>query len=82
MQHNMAEFFVARKFRRRGVAREAVRQILALLPGSWEIAVKERNAAAKAFWPQAVSAAGAADLAVFNGNGAPWSGPMWTFSIT
>jgi predicted acetyltransferase len=30
VERNMAEFFVARKHRRRGVAREALRQILAL----------------------------------------------------
>lgn len=79
-QHNMAEFFVARKFRRRGVASEAVRQVLALYPGRWEVAVKEWNIAAKAFWPRAVSAAGVADLARFEGDGARWRGPIWTFS--
>ena len=81
VQHNMAEFFVARKFRRRGVAKEAVRQILALLPGSWEVAVKEHNAAAKAFWPPAVSAAGVTDLTVVEGDGEHWRGPIWTFSV-
>ena len=43
IEHNMAEFFVARKHRRRGVATEAVRQILARYPGRWEVAVAERN---------------------------------------
>jgi predicted acetyltransferase len=80
VQHNMAEFFVARKFRRRGVARESVRQILALLPGSWEVAVKDQNTAAKAFWPRAISAAGVADLTVFESHDERWRGPIWTFS--
>lgn len=80
-QHNMAEFFVARKFRRRGVARESVRQILALLPGSWEVAVKDQNTAAKAFWPQAISAAGVTDLNLLEGDGERWRGPIWTFSV-
>src|SRR6202020_509129 len=37
IEHNMAEFFVARKHRRRGVATEAVRQILAQYRGHWEL---------------------------------------------
>lgn len=80
-QHNMAEFFVARKFRRRGVAREAVRQILASLPGSWEVAAKEQNTVAQAFWPRAVSAAGVTDLNLLQGDGERWRGPIWTFSV-
>ena len=56
VEHNMAEFFVARKHRRRGVATEAVCQVLARYPGHWEIAVAERNVAAKAFWPRAIGA--------------------------
>lgn len=79
VQRNMAEFFVARKFRRRGVASEAVRQILALLPGSWEVAVKESNVAAKQFWPRAISAAGVAGLSFSDGDGQRWRGPIWAF---
>lgn len=80
-RRNMAEFFVARKFRRHGVASEAVRQILTLLPGPWEVAVKEQNMAAKAFWPRAISAAGVTDLTRSEGDGERWRGPIWTFSV-
>lgn len=34
---DMAEFFVLRRWRRRGVGREAARQLLALFPGRWEV---------------------------------------------
>jgi len=34
---DMAEFFVLRRWRRRGVGREATRQLLALFPGRWEV---------------------------------------------
>ena|SRR5665213_1244225 len=80
VERNMAEFFVARKHRRRGVAREALRQILAVYPGRWEVAVAERNAAATAFWPGAISAApNVSDQRRVEGDGKHWRGPIWTF---
>ena len=80
VERNMAEFFVVRKHRRRGVAFEAVRQILALYPGRWEAAVAERNAAAKAFWPAAVAQApNVTDLRRLEGDGNHWRGPIFTF---
>jgi predicted acetyltransferase len=80
VEHNMAEFFVARKHRRRGVATEAVRQILALYPGHWEIAVAERNAAARAFWPHAIAAApNICQLVRLEGDSEHWRGPIWNF---
>jgi predicted acetyltransferase len=83
VERNMGEFFVARLYRRRGVATEAVRQILALCPGRWEVAVAERNHAAKAFWPRAITAApGVSDLRRLEGDGEHWRGPIWTFRVT
>jgi predicted acetyltransferase len=82
VERNMAEFFVARLYRRAGVASEAVRQILALYPGRWEAAVMERNKAAQAFWPQAIaSAAGVSRLERLEGDGKHWRGPIWTFTV-
>lgn len=81
VQHNMAEFFVARKFRRHGVATEAVRQVLTSLPGDWEVAIKETNMAAKAFWPRAIAAAGVTDQVAVEGDGEQWRGPIWVFSV-
>jgi predicted acetyltransferase len=80
IERNMAEFFVARKHRRRGVALEAVHQILRQHPGQWEIAVAERNVAAKMFWPKAIeSAPGVSDLHLAQGDGHHWRGPIWCF---
>ncbi len=83
VERNMGEFFVARKYRRRGVAGEAVRQVLALYPGRWEVAVAERNTAAKAFWPRAIAAApNVTDLVRLEGDGEHWRGPIWTFKAS
>jgi predicted acetyltransferase len=80
VERNMAEFFVARKHRRHGVASEAVRQILEAYPGRWEVAVVARNAAAQAFWPRAIAAApNVSGLDRHEGDGAHWRGPIWCF---
>jgi len=80
VQRNMAEFFVARKFRRRGVASEALLQILKAYPGRWEVAVVARNKGALAFWPCAIAAApNVSDLFRHEGDGEHWRGPIWSF---
>lgn len=80
VERNMGEFFIARKHRRGGRGAEAVRQILALYPGRWEVAVAERNETAKAFWPRAIAvAANVSDLERLEGDGEHWRGPIWTF---
>ena len=80
VERNMGELFVARKHRRRGVASEALRQVLASLPGRWEVAVVERNLAAKVFWPRAISAApNVTELVQLEGDGEHWRGPIWAF---
>jgi len=83
VERNMGEFFLARLYRRAGVASEAVRQVVALYPGRWEVAVMARNFAAQTFWPQAISsAAGVSRLRRLEGDGEHWQGPIWTFTVS
>lgn len=80
VERNMGEFFVARQFRHRGVAEEALRQVLEAYPGRWEAAVLERNAVAKSFWPRAIAAApNVSGLERVEGDGVHWTGPIWCF---
>jgi predicted acetyltransferase len=51
----LTEFFVVRKHRRRGVGREAARQVFEQLPGKWEVHVIARNLPAQAFWRTVVA---------------------------
>jgi predicted acetyltransferase len=48
--HAMAEFFVLRKFRRRGVGRAAAYALFERFPGPWWVAEHIRNEPAQAFW--------------------------------
>jgi predicted acetyltransferase len=82
VDRNMAEFFVMRKHRRGRVASKAVAEILTGYPGHWEIAIVERNAGAKAFWPSAIAATpGVRDLRLLTGDGVGWSGPIYRFVV-
>jgi predicted acetyltransferase len=77
---NMAEFFIAREHRGRGVATEAVRLILAQYPGRWEIAVTAYNVAAKMFWSRTLAVNPSVDRLVrLEGDSEHWRGPIWSF---
>ena len=54
-EYSMAEFFVARPWRRRGFGAQAVRLILDRFEGSWLITEHSRNEAAVRFWRRIVS---------------------------
>jgi predicted acetyltransferase len=81
VERNMGEFFVARKYRGRGVAAEAVRSIFLQYPGCWEIAVAARNVRALAFWSHTLAKApNVSHLVLHEGDGAHWRGPIWSFT--
>jgi predicted acetyltransferase len=52
--HDMAEFFVLRKYRRRGVGMSAARDIFARFGGNWQVRQMAANTAATNFWRRAV----------------------------
>ena len=51
---DMAEFFVMRRHRRRGVGRAVAQEIWRRFPGPWEVRVLESYLPAQAFWEAAV----------------------------
>jgi len=65
----MAEFFIARSWRRRGIGAEGARLILERFTGRWEISAHRSNAGAVAFWRRVVAsyAGGNAQERVLNG---------------
>lgn len=52
--HDMAEFFVMRKYRRGGVGTEAARALFMHFPGAWEVRQMQENVGATAFWRTAI----------------------------
>ena len=55
-EFSMAEFFISRPWRRRGIGQEAVRLIFDRFAGRWHIMEYLRNPQAVAFWRRVVSA--------------------------
>jgi predicted acetyltransferase len=56
IEYLMKEFFIAQRWRRRGVGSQAVRLLLDRFTGRWLITENPRNPAAVAFWRRVVSA--------------------------
>jgi predicted acetyltransferase len=52
---DVAEFFVLRGYRRRGVGTEVAHQVWRRLPGWWEVRVMQSNRPAHHFWERAIS---------------------------
>lgn len=49
-ERSLTEFFVVRKYRRRGVGRTVAKRIFDELPAKWEVRVIAANVPAQAFW--------------------------------
>ena len=50
----ISEFFVLRKYRRRGVGTRAARLLFARYPGRWEVAELSSNVGAQHFWRRVI----------------------------
>ena len=53
--HQIAEFFIMRKYRRQCIGTTVARRILDMFPGRWRVAEEEANTPAQAFWRQVIS---------------------------
>lgn len=71
---DMAEFFVMRRYRRRGVGRTAAHRLFEMHPGRWEVREMRGNAIAQAFWRRIIG-----EYAAFEESPTPASGTMQSF---
>lgn len=78
--HSIAEFFVMRKYRRRGIGEAAARHVFAQHRGDWEVRVAESNGGARAFWRQVISGytKGRFDERAMRGDS--WRGTIFLFN--
>jgi predicted acetyltransferase len=53
---DMAEFFILRGCRRRGIGTQVAHDIWRRFPGAWEVRVLHENTAGQRFWPGAIAA--------------------------
>jgi predicted acetyltransferase len=54
--HDMAEFFVMRKYRRQRVGARAARALFRMFPGDWQVRQIAANTAATSFWRAVIPA--------------------------
>lgn len=72
--HDMAEFFVMRKYRRSGIGTVLAREVFARFPGEWQVRQMTSNPSATAFWLQAIPVDFEQDMLQH--------GPLQRFTIT
>jgi predicted acetyltransferase len=78
--HDMAEFFVLRKYRRQRVGDRAATAIFARLPGTWEIRQQRNNVGATAFWRRVIARHTQGNFREELWNDATWRGPVQFFT--
>lgn len=79
-ERNMAEFFVVRKHRGRGVGRIAAGIVFSRLSGSWEVAVARKNVHAREFWRETIKpSAQCSDYREMDLQDERWNGPIFRF---
>jgi predicted acetyltransferase len=76
---DMAEFFVMRRFRRRGVGEHVAAWLFDRFRGPWEVRQKARNVAGTAFWRHAIGAYTAGRFEEVAMDDARWHGPVQHF---
>lgn len=79
--HDMAEFFVARKYRRDGVGYRAACRLIGERPGRWEIAVTRRNVAAQHFWRKVAGDLAAGPVEEHDLDDAKWNGLILRLTV-
>ena len=52
---SMAEFFIMRKYRRKGIGRSIAEQVFNMHKGQWQIYQKESNRPAQVFWRKIIT---------------------------
>jgi predicted acetyltransferase len=52
---DVAEFFIVRGYRRRGLGMKVAHEVWRMYPGRWEARVMESNHSAKEFWERTIN---------------------------
>ena len=72
--YDMTEFFVLRRYRRRGIGRELAERLWLRYPGRWQIRVMANNVAALEFWASCIASftGRTIERESFESNGMAW----------
>ncbi len=81
VDHNIAEFFVMRHYRRNGAGTQLARRLFLAHPGLWELAIMASNKPAQSFWPTVIAGTPHSSFEKIEGDGVRWRGPIYRFEI-
>jgi predicted acetyltransferase len=78
-ERSITEFFVMRKYRRRGVGKQVAFEVFNRFPGRWEVRVTAENIPAQEFWREIIAGytKGAYQELLFEDEN--WKGPVFSF---
>lgn len=76
----MEQFFVLRKYRRRGVGARAACRVFARHPGRWQVGQMPANTPAQAFWRQVIAQHTGGAFEETTLTTGPWQGLVQTFA--
>jgi predicted acetyltransferase len=79
---DMAEFFVMRSYRRKGVGLAAAHAAFDRFRGPWEVRQQDENVAATSFWRRAIDAYTGGVYREVRWSSGEWTGPVQTFSTS
>lgn len=79
---SIAEHFIMRNYRKRGVGRRVAFEAFDRFRGLWEVRAHARNEVAKAFWRSVISDYTDGSFSELEKGLKEWSGPIWTFDNT
>ncbi len=77
---SMAEFFIVRKYRNRGLGNEVAHKLFERFPGQWKIAQEEQNLPVGEFWHKVISGYTGDRFEFINED--DWDGPVIRFVTT
>ena len=75
----MAQFFILKKYRQRGIGARTAAAVFAALPGRWEVGQMMANEAAQAFWRQVIGAYGSVSYVEHRLTEGAWQGVVQCF---
>jgi predicted acetyltransferase len=78
--HDMAEFFVLRRYRRQGVGEKAARELFGRFRGPWEVRERAANVPAIAFWRRVIERHTGGQFREVSWADEAWQGPVQLFT--
>ena len=77
--HLLSQFFVMRKYRRRGVGEHVARTLFDRFPGRWDVATNPGREPAQTFWRRVIGRYAEGTYREAAEGCERWDGPIWAF---